>query len=76
VGEFLKDVQRHGVIEERHRPWSSPVIWKNGDLCFCVDYRKLNDVTKKDCFPLPWINNTLDMLAEAQWFTTQDLKNG
>jgi hypothetical protein len=40
-----------------------------------MDYRKLNDVTKKDCFPLPWIDDTLDTLAEAKWFSTLDLKS-
>jgi hypothetical protein len=49
---------------------------KNGDLRFCVDYRKLNDVTRKDCFPLPRIDNTLDTLAGAKWFSTLDLKSG
>jgi hypothetical protein len=41
-----------------------------------VDYRKLNDVTRKDCFPLPRIDDTLDTLAGAKWFSTLDLKRG
>jgi hypothetical protein len=76
---MLDDMQRHGVIEESDSPWSSPVVLtrkKNGELRFCVDYRKLNDVTKKDCFPLPRIDNTLDTLAGAKWFSTLDLKSG
>jgi hypothetical protein len=39
-----------------------------------VDYRKLNDITKKVCLPLPWIDNNLDMLARAKWFSTLNLK--
>jgi hypothetical protein len=48
----------------------------NGEPCFCVDYRKLNDVTKKDCFPLSRIDDTLDTLAGAKWFSTLNLKCG
>jgi hypothetical protein len=76
--EMLEDMRRRRVIEESDSPWSSPVVlvWKkNGDLRFCVDYRKLNDVTKKDCFPLPRIDNALDTLAGAKWFSTLDLKS-
>jgi hypothetical protein len=49
---------------------------KNGELRFCVDYRKLSDITNKDCYPLPWIDDTLDTLAGAKWFPTLDLKSG
>jgi hypothetical protein len=49
---------------------------KNGELRFCVDYRKLNDITKKDCFPLPRIDDTLDTLAGTEFFSTLDLWSG
>jgi hypothetical protein len=55
VSKMLDNMQHHRVIKESDTPWSSPIILirkKNGELCFCMDYRKLNDVTKKDCFPL------------------------
>jgi hypothetical protein len=41
-----------------------------------VDYRKLNDVTKENCFPLPRIDDILDTLAGAKWFSILDLKSG
>ena len=41
-----------------------------------MDYRKLNDLTKKDSYPLPRIDSTLDELAGSTWFSTLDLKGG
>jgi hypothetical protein len=43
---------------------------KTGDLCFCANYRKLND-----CFPLSCIDDTLDTFTAAKWFSTLDLKS-
>jgi hypothetical protein len=60
-------------------PWSSLIMLvrnNNRDMRFCVYSRKLNDVTKKDCFPLPRIYDTLDMLAWTKWFSTPDLTSG
>ena len=49
---------------------------KDGTTRFCVDFRKVNDLTKKDAHPLPRIDDTLDALGGAQWFTTLDLASG
>ena len=43
---------------------------------FCVDYHGLNWVTKPDAFPLPWVDNLLDQLGEAQYFSVLDLAAG
>lgn len=76
---MLDDMLQQGVIEPSHSPWSSPVILvkkKDGSLRFCIDYRKLNQVTQKDCYPLPRVDDLLDSLSDAQWFTTLDLRSG
>ena len=76
---LLQDMLRKGTIRPSKSPWSSPIVLvqkKNGSLRFCVDYRKLNAVTRKDAYPLPRVDDTLDTLAGAQWFTTLDLISG
>ena len=49
---------------------------KDGSLRFCIDLRKLNARTIKDAYSLPRIEETLDCLNGAQWFTSLDLKLG
>ena len=58
------------------KPVVSPHRPRNGKLRFCVDYRKLNAVTRKDAYPIPRIDDTLDNLAGSQWFSTLDLISG
>ncbi|GBM94016.1 Retrovirus-related Pol polyprotein from transposon 297 [Araneus ventricosus] len=76
---LVNEMVENGIIEESSGPWASPIVLvkkKDGSTRFCVDYRKLNEITKKDSYPLPRIVDTLDSLNGSQWFTTLDLKSG
>ena len=75
----VKKMLRQGVIEPSQSPWASPVVLvrkKDGSLRYCIDYRKLNAVTRKDSYPLPRIDDSLDALGQARYFTTLDLASG
>ena len=79
VAKQLKAMQQSGVIQPSCSPWSSPVVMvrkKDGSHRFCVDYRGLNSVTKADTFPLPRIDDLLDQLGKAKYFSTLDLASG
>ena len=72
VDETVQEMLDQGVIQPSQSPWASPIVLvknKNGTTRFCVDYRRLNSITRKDVFPLPRIDDTLD-------FTTLDLASG
>ena len=67
------------VIRRSNSPWSFPVVIvdkKDGTKRFCVDFRKLNQVTKKNSYPLPLIDDILALLGKAKFFTSLDLKSG
>ena len=49
---------------------------KDGNLHFCIDYRKVNAVTTKDVHPLPKVDNILDTLGKARYFSTLDFASG
>ena len=60
-------------------PWSSPIVLvtkPDESVRFCIDYQKVNSVSKKDAYPLPGIDDTLNVLGGAQYFTTLDLQSG
>ena len=79
VQSLLDQMLEKEVIQRSASPWASPVVLvkkKDGSTRFCVDYRKVNNVTRKDAYPIPRIDDSLDTLAGAKWFTTLDLISG
>ena len=68
-----------GVIVPSKSPWASPVVLvrkKDCSVRWCIDYRKVNDVTIKDAYPLPKISQCLDCLSASNWFSSLDLQSG
>ncbi|GBL98739.1 Transposon Ty3-I Gag-Pol polyprotein [Araneus ventricosus] len=79
IQEEVDKMLKLDIIEHSKSPWSSPVVLvkkKNGTWRFCVDYRRLNKITKKDVYPLPRTDDALDSLSGASLFSTMDLKSG
>ena len=67
VSHHMQEMLDNGVIVPSYSPWASPVVLvakKDGSTRFCVNYRKLNSITKMNVYPLPWIDDSLDQLVE------------
>lgn len=72
----LDEMVQLGVVEPCESPWSSPVLLtpkKDGKLRFCLDSRKLNSITRKDAYKLPYISEILDNLKNAKYLSSIDL---
>ena len=79
IARNLQEMQEANVIQLSNSPWASPMVLvrkKDGTLCFCIEYRGLNSVTRFDQFLLPRIDDLLDQLGRARYFTTLDLASG
>ena len=79
VKEHIQDLISRKIISPSSSPYAAPIVVaqkKNGDIRLCVDYRRLNAVTRKDSFPLPRIDESLDALCGSKFFSTLDLASG
>jgi len=79
IQEEVDEMLRNGIIRKSSSPWSFPIVLvdkPDGSKRFCIDYRRLNEVTRKDSYPLPRIVDTIDVLNGAKLFSTIDFLSG
>ncbi|KAL0185140.1 hypothetical protein M9458_020837, partial [Cirrhinus mrigala] len=75
----IQKMLKLGVIEPSRSPWSSPIVLvpkPDGTLRFCNDYRRLNEVSDFDSYPMPRVDELLERLGRARYITTLDLTKG
>ena len=79
VCEHIQEMLDGGTIRPSNSPWCNAVFLvrkKDGTLRFCIDFRRLNDRTEKDSFPMPKMIDTMETMVGARIFSTMDLKSG
>ena len=79
IQKEMDTMKAAGVIRPSRSPWAAPVVLaakKDGGVRFCVDYRELNKLTKRDVYPLPRIDDTVDALNGAKYLTAFDMLSG
>ena len=78
VCKYFNAWLRQGIIHPSHSPYTSQVIVhkKSGEIQLCINFRVLNTITACDSFPLPRIEEALEAVKAAVWFTSFDLAQG
>ncbi|KAI2662301.1 Retrovirus-related Pol polyprotein from transposon 17.6 [Labeo rohita] len=79
IEEEVQEMLKLGVIEPSRSPWSSPIVMvpkPDGTLRFCNDFRRLNEVSQFDGYPMPRVDELLDRLGRARYLSTLDLTKG
>ena len=79
VREEIKYMLEHDIIEPSQSSWSSPIVMvpkPDGTLRFCIDYRKVNTVTKTDSYPIPRLEDCIDRVGNSAFVTKIDLLKG
>ena len=78
VDNLVTDLLSKGIIKPSESPWNAPIVVvtkKSGDIRLCIDYRKLNAITKRPIFPIPETSQLFDSLHGANYFSSLDLSN-
>ncbi len=76
--EQIKMLIEAGLIRPSKSPWMSPVVLikkKDGTLRLCIDFRRLNDVTVKDAYPLPNVDQIISSMSGCKFFTSLDVQS-
>eukprot|EP00731_Ephydatia_muelleri_P035196 Em0104g2a len=79
ITKELKEMLEDGVISRSTSEWAAPVVLitkKNGEIRFCVDYRRLNSISRTDSYPMPRVDELIDRLGSANYISTLDLSRG
>ena len=79
VNKEIEKMLQSGIIRPSMSPWASPVVIvpkPDGTIRFCVDYRKVNKVTKMDAYPIPSMERMIEKVASAKYISTIDLTKG
>ena len=79
VNKEIEKMLHLGIIPRSMSPWASPVVIvpkPDGTIRFCVDYRKVNRVTKMDAYPIPSMERMIDKVASAKYISTLDPTKG
>ncbi|KAF9760552.1 Retrovirus-related Pol polyprotein from transposon, partial [Nosema granulosis] len=79
ASKIIKKYIEEGIVRESSSPWRSPIVLvkkKNGEYRLCVDYRRLNEVTIRDTYPMPRVDDILNEMHGAKYFTKLDALSG
>lgn len=78
VNQELEQMLKDGIVEPSNSPWASPIVLvkkSDGTYRFCVNFKRLNEVSLPDAYPIPFVSTTLDKLRDARYLTTLDIKS-
>ena len=79
IDTMIRDMEEQGLVEQSTYPWAAPIVLakkKDGSPRLCIDYRRLNDVTESDAYPMPDLNTLIRQMRGAKVFSVLDLKSG